>query len=52
MKKLTVLLALLLSIFLVLSACGNDEKKESKEKDNKQSDDQNLLKKSRTIKNY
>ncbi|WP_342432899.1 amino acid ABC transporter substrate-binding protein [Neobacillus sp. FSL H8-0543] len=45
MKKLTVLLALLLSIFLVLSACGNDEKKESKEKDNKQSDDQNLLKK-------
>ncbi len=49
MKKLTIFLALLLSIFLVLSACGKDEKKESKEKDNKKTeekaDNQDLLKK-------
>jgi L-cystine transport system substrate-binding protein len=49
MKKLTIFLALLLSLFLVLSACGKDEKKESKEKDNKKTEekaeDQDLLKK-------
>ena len=48
MKKLTIFLALLLSLFLVLSACGKDEKKESKEKDKKteeKAEDQDLLKK-------
>jgi L-cystine transport system substrate-binding protein len=48
-KKLTILFALLLCLFLVLSACGKDEKKESKENDNKKTeekaDDQDLLKK-------
>jgi L-cystine transport system substrate-binding protein len=48
-KKLTILFALLLCLFLVLSACGKDEKKETKENDNKKTeekaDDQDLLKK-------
>jgi L-cystine transport system substrate-binding protein len=46
-KKLMVVFALLLSILLVLSACGKDEKaKEDKKEDNKtaeKSDDQDLL---------